>query len=105
MDGRFLMPVDFLVQVFACAKPLLDKTLGILVEGLVDTLLSLFEENQDKDLRLLDANGFCQLTLEVNDKYLYTSTALNILLNIILFAASCSLVINKYPSNYVNINQ
>ncbi|KAL8171929.1 LOW QUALITY PROTEIN: hypothetical protein V2J09_023733 [Rumex salicifolius] len=52
-------------EVFACAKPLLNKTLGTLVEGLVDTLLSLFDENQDKDLRLLDPNGFCQLMIEL----------------------------------------
>ncbi|RVX13093.1 Exocyst complex component SEC5B [Vitis vinifera] len=51
--------------VFAGAKPLLDKTLGILVEGLIDTFLSLFHENKTKDLRSLDANGFCQLMLEL----------------------------------------
>ncbi|CBI18197.3 hypothetical protein VitviT2T_028512 [Vitis vinifera] len=52
-------------EVFAGAKPLLDKTLGILVEGLIDTFLSLFHENKTKDLRSLDANGFCQLMLEL----------------------------------------
>ncbi|XP_031389496.1 exocyst complex component SEC5A-like isoform X2 [Punica granatum] len=52
-------------EVFAGAKPLLDKTLGILVEGLIDTFLSLFHENKSKDLRALDANGFCQLMLEL----------------------------------------
>ncbi|POO00201.1 Exocyst complex component EXOC2/Sec [Trema orientale] len=52
-------------EVFTGAKPLLDKTLGILVEGLIDTFLSLFHENKDKDLRLLDVNGFCQLMLEL----------------------------------------
>ncbi|XP_021903617.1 exocyst complex component SEC5A-like isoform X2 [Carica papaya] len=52
-------------EVFAGAKPLLDKTLGILVEGLVDTFLSLFHENKEKDLRSLDQNGFCQLMLEL----------------------------------------
>ena len=52
--------------MFAGCKPLLDKTLGILFEGLIDTLLSLFHENQKKELRALDANGFCQLMLEVN---------------------------------------
>eukprot|EP00258_Populus_trichocarpa_P041772 XP_024457791.1 exocyst complex component SEC5A isoform X2 [Populus trichocarpa] len=51
-------------EVFACAKPLLDKTLGILVEGLIDTFLSLYDENKSKDLRSLDANGFCQLMFE-----------------------------------------
>lgn len=52
-------------KVFAGAKPLLEKTLGILVEGLIDTFISLFHESKSKDLRLLDANGFCQLMLEV----------------------------------------
>lgn len=60
-------------EVFAGCKPLLDKTLGILVEGLIDTFLSLFHENQDKDLRALDANGFCQLMLELD----YFETILN----------------------------
>ncbi|GAB4845139.1 Exocyst complex component S5A [Ancistrocladus abbreviatus] len=60
-------------EVFAGAKPLLDKTLGILVEGLIDTLLSLFNENQSKDFRSLDANGFCQLMLELE----YLETVLN----------------------------
>lgn len=58
-----------LLQVFAGCKPLLDKTLGILVEGLIDTFLSLFHENKDRDLRSLDANGFCQLMLEVKSKF------------------------------------
>jgi exocyst complex component 2 len=37
----------------------------ILVEALVDIFLSVFHENKAKDIRLLDANGFCQLMLEV----------------------------------------
>ncbi|XP_044475381.1 exocyst complex component SEC5A-like [Mangifera indica] len=52
-------------EVFAGAKPLLDKTLGILVEGLIDTFLSLVDEHKSKDLKSLDANGFCQLMLEL----------------------------------------
>lgn len=60
------LTLDFLLQVFAGCKPLLDKTLGILVEGLMDTFLSLFHENQDKDFTVLDVNGFCQLMLEVS---------------------------------------
>ncbi|KAJ6930922.1 hypothetical protein NC652_014440 [Populus alba x Populus x berolinensis] len=60
-------------EVFACAKPLLDKTLGILVEGLIDTFLSLYDENKSKDLRSLDANGFCQLMFELE----YFETILN----------------------------
>uniref|UniRef100_A0A2P2KS27 Exocyst complex component SEC5 n=1 Tax=Rhizophora mucronata TaxID=61149 RepID=A0A2P2KS27_RHIMU len=53
-------------EVFAGAKPFLDKTLGILVEGLIDTFLSIFHENRNQDLRSIDANGFCQLMLEVS---------------------------------------
>ncbi|KAL4567037.1 hypothetical protein LXL04_022608 [Taraxacum kok-saghyz] len=60
-------------EVFAGCEPLLDKTLGILVEGLIDTLLSLFREHQDTDLKLLDANGYCQLMLELE----YFETILN----------------------------
>ncbi|KAK2979573.1 hypothetical protein RJ640_020065 [Escallonia rubra] len=62
-----------IAKVFAGCKPLLDKTLGILVEGLIDTFLSLFHENKAKDLRSLDANGFCQLMLELE----YFETILN----------------------------
>ncbi|XP_023523997.1 exocyst complex component SEC5A-like [Cucurbita pepo subsp. pepo] len=60
-------------EVFAGAKPLLDKTLGILVEGLIDTFLSIFDENGTKELRSLDTNGFCQLMLELE----YFETILN----------------------------
>ncbi|KAK9912143.1 hypothetical protein M0R45_036016 [Rubus argutus] len=60
-------------EVFSGAKPLLDKTLGILVEGLIDTFISLFHENSMKELRSLDANGFCQLMLELE----YFETILN----------------------------
>ncbi|KAM6602258.1 hypothetical protein CsatA_021867 [Cannabis sativa] len=52
-------------EVFSGAKPLLDKTLGILVEGLIDTFLSLFHENKETHLRLVDVNGFCQLSIEL----------------------------------------
>ncbi|KAK7343812.1 hypothetical protein VNO77_12855 [Canavalia gladiata] len=60
-------------EVFAGAKPLLDKTLGILVEGLIDTFISIFHENETKDLSVLDTNGFCQLMLELE----YFETILN----------------------------
>lgn len=60
-------------EVFAGAKPLLDKTLGVLVEGLIDTLLSIFHENESTELKSLDANGFCQLMLELE----YFETVLN----------------------------
>ncbi|KAG6592194.1 Exocyst complex component SEC5A [Cucurbita argyrosperma subsp. argyrosperma] len=60
-------------EVFAGAKPLLDKTLGILVEGLIDTFLSIFDENATTELQSLDTNGFCQLMLELE----YFETILN----------------------------
>ncbi|KFK42098.1 hypothetical protein AALP_AA2G210500 [Arabis alpina] len=60
-------------EVFAGAKPLLDKILGVLIEGLVDTFLSLVEENRSEDLRSIDANGFCQLMFELE----YFETVLN----------------------------
>ncbi|KAJ3675136.1 hypothetical protein LUZ60_004178 [Juncus effusus] len=53
-------------EVYSGAKPLLEKTLGILVEGLIDTFLSIFHENKSKDLKLLDSFGFCQLMLELD---------------------------------------
>lgn len=54
------------MQVFAGCKPLLDKTLGVLVEGLIDIFLGLLNEYSATDFRALDANGFCQLMLEVS---------------------------------------
>ncbi|ESQ34678.1 hypothetical protein EUTSA_v10006745mg [Eutrema salsugineum] len=60
-------------EVFAGAKPLLEKILGTLVEGLIDTFLSLLEENRSDDLASIDANGFCQLMLELE----YFETILN----------------------------
>ncbi|KVH88112.1 Cullin repeat-like-containing domain-containing protein [Cynara cardunculus var. scolymus] len=60
-------------EVSAGCKPLLDKILRVLVEGLIDTLLSLFHEHKDTDIRILDANGFCQLMLELE----YLETILN----------------------------
>ncbi|CAH2036657.1 unnamed protein product [Thlaspi arvense] len=60
-------------EVFAGSKPLLDKILGTLVEGLIDTFLSLLEENRSDDLGSIDANGFCQLMLELE----YFETILN----------------------------
>lgn len=60
-------------EVFAGCKPLLDKTLGVVVEGLIDILLGLLNENQNKELQALDANGFSQLMLELE----YFETVLN----------------------------
>lgn len=54
------------MQVFSGCKPLLDKVLGILVEGLIDILLGLFNENKTTDLRALDPSGFSQLMLEAS---------------------------------------
>ncbi|KAK1300452.1 Exocyst complex component 2 [Acorus calamus] len=65
--------VEVHAEVFAGAKPLLEKTLVILVEGLIDTFLSLFNEYNAKDLKSLDTNGFCQLMLELE----YFETVLN----------------------------
>ncbi|XP_042010257.1 exocyst complex component SEC5B-like [Salvia splendens] len=60
-------------EVFAGCYPLLDKVLGILVEGLIDILLGLFNENKTRDLRALDPSGFSQLMLELE----YFETILN----------------------------
>ncbi|KAJ1696288.1 hypothetical protein LUZ63_004800 [Rhynchospora breviuscula] len=60
-------------EVYSGAKPLLEKTLTILVEGLIDTFLSLFHESKSKGLKSLDSNGFCQLMLELD----YFETVLN----------------------------
>lgn len=57
------------LQVFAGAKPLLEKIIGVLIEGLIDTFLSLVEEHRSDDLRSIDANGFCQLMFEVNSLF------------------------------------
>ncbi|KAG1369794.1 hypothetical protein COCNU_15G001600 [Cocos nucifera] len=64
LEEKILEQYTF-AKVFSGARPLLEKTLGILVEGLIDTFISLFHENKTKDLRSLDANGFCQLMLEL----------------------------------------
>lgn len=63
-------------QVYSGARPLLEKAMTILVEGLIDIFLSIFHENKTKELRMLDANGFCQLMLEVLFLFLLASTAL-----------------------------
>jgi hypothetical protein len=52
--------------VYAGAKPFLEKTISILVEGLMDTLLGIFSENKTEALKMVDVNGYCQLMLEVN---------------------------------------
>ncbi|WZZ33853.1 hypothetical protein YC2023_017254 [Brassica napus] len=61
-------------EVFAGARPLLEKILGFLIEGLIDTFLSLVEENRTDELRSIDANGFCQVMFELE----YFETVLNL---------------------------
>jgi len=63
-------------EVYAGAKPFLEKTISILVEGLMDTLLGIFSENKTEALKLLDINGYCQLMLELD----YFETILHIYL-------------------------
>ncbi|KAG1331062.1 putative plastid-lipid-associated protein 7, chloroplastic [Cocos nucifera] len=64
LEEKILEQYTF-AKVFSGARPLLGKTLCILVEGLIDTFLSLFHENKTKDLKSLDTSGFCQLMLEL----------------------------------------
>lgn len=96
-------------QVYSGARPLLEKTMKILVEGLVDIFLSVFHENKTKDIRLLDANGFCQLMLEASvwlllfvtrffssHSYVYGSASLHSLQRLVLFACSLSTLRQYY---------
>ncbi|KAG6549996.1 hypothetical protein Mapa_008508 [Marchantia paleacea] len=53
-------------EVFAGAKPFLDKVVNVLVEGLLVALLNVFTENKFKVLRILDVNGYSQLMLELD---------------------------------------
>ncbi|KAL2629232.1 hypothetical protein R1flu_013918 [Riccia fluitans] len=53
-------------EVFAGAKPFLDKVIGVLVEGLMLALRDVFVENKNKVLRILDVNGYSQLMLELD---------------------------------------
>ncbi|GLJ54776.1 hypothetical protein SUGI_1176620 [Cryptomeria japonica] len=53
-------------EVHSGAKPFLENTISILVEGLMDTLLGVFGENRTKALKFLDVNGYCQLMLELD---------------------------------------
>ncbi|CAI9787498.1 unnamed protein product [Fraxinus pennsylvanica] len=46
------------VKVFGGCKPQLDKILGILVEGHIDTCLGIFHEYETKNLKAWDTNGF-----------------------------------------------
>lgn len=95
MDKSALIPSKFFYalplscfQVYSGARPLLEKTMKILVEGLVDIFLSLFYENKAKDLKMLDANGFCQLMLEVS--YVVTFVYRRIIFEPLLCSSSTS---------------
>ena len=54
-----------LCRFFVGAKPLLDRAHGILVECVIDMLLGIFYEHENKEFRSLNANGFCQHMLDV----------------------------------------
>lgn len=75
----------------------------MLIEGLIDTFLSLVEENRSSDLRSIDANGFCQLMFEVT----CSVSSLEILTNKTLNLFSFHLIMrNKalYRSRFVIAN-
>jgi len=55
----------FFGQVYAGAKPFVEKVISHLAEGLVEALLNVFTENKTKVLKGLDVQGYCQLMLEV----------------------------------------
>lgn len=74
-------------EVYAGAKPFLEKTINILVEGLMDTLLGIFSENKTEALKVLDINGYCQLNLELD----YFETILHIYLTPVAHEALKSL--------------
>lgn len=82
----------FYFQVYSGARPLLEKTMKILVEGLVDIFLSVFHENTTKDIRLLDANGFCQLMLEVSVCYFYLPLDSSQVIDMLRFKGSSTLL-------------
>ncbi|KAI5080860.1 hypothetical protein GOP47_0004043 [Adiantum capillus-veneris] len=52
-------------ELNAGSKPYLDKAIPILIEGLMDALSDVFNENKSKALRVIDINGFSQLVLEL----------------------------------------
>lgn len=57
-------------EVFAGAKPFLEKAIKSLVEALMDSLVAIFTENRANAFQRFDINGYCQLMLEV--EYLQT---------------------------------
>lgn len=52
-------------EVFAGAKPFLEKAINSLVEALMDSLVAIFGDNKDTAFLRFDINGYCQLMLEV----------------------------------------
>lgn len=52
-------------EVYAGAKPFVEKVINHLAEGLMEALLNVFTENKTKVLKSLDVQGYCQLMLEV----------------------------------------
>ena len=53
------------LQVFAGAKPFLEKAISSLVEALMNELVNIFTETSTTVFHRLDLNGYCQLMLEV----------------------------------------
>lgn len=66
----------FYGQVYAGAKPFVEKVINHLAEGLLEALLNVFTENKTKVLKSLDVQGYCQLMLEVNMDFLFCSRIL-----------------------------
>lgn len=63
----------FYGQVYAGAKPFVEKVINHLAEGLIEALLNVFTENKTKVLKSLDVQGYCQLMLEVHVDFLLMS--------------------------------
>ena len=64
-------------QVYAGAKPFVEKVINHLTEGLLEALLNVFTENKTKVLKSLDVQGYCQLMLEVHVDFLLVSKVRN----------------------------
>lgn len=68
---------NFFGQVYAGAKPFVEKVINHLAEGLMEALLNVFTENKTKVLKSLDVQGYCQLMLEVHvDFHLVSKVAI-----------------------------
>jgi hypothetical protein len=59
------MSLLFYAQVFAGAKPFLEKAINSLVEALMDSLVAIFTDNKATAFHRFDINGYVQLMLEV----------------------------------------